>query len=77
MESTIVDINPNVQRVLKFQQDLKKCCSKYQQTYENLAKDKFENKLSKKININNENEVKLPNILSDEDNELCQLKRKG
>lgn len=31
-----------------FKQDLKKRCSEYQQVYDNLAKDKFENKLSDK-----------------------------
>ena len=52
-----------VQRALKFQQDSKKCCSKF--SNENLAKG----------NISNEDEVELANI-SMRITSLCQLKRK-
>ncbi|XP_017794536.1 PREDICTED: tigger transposable element-derived protein 1-like [Habropoda laboriosa] len=67
LESTALDIDPNIQRVLKFQQDLKKCCSEYQAIYDNLAKDKLLTNSFKNINNNNANEVRLANILSDED----------
>nr|XP_031830839.1 tigger transposable element-derived protein 1-like isoform X2 [Nomia melanderi] len=73
LETAIVDIDPNIQRASKFQQDLKKCCSEYQQIYENLTKVKFENKSSEKIKI--ETEVDLPNISSDENEEYVPIKK--
>ena len=39
--------------------------------------DKFENELSGKIKIRNENEVEFANISSDEGNEFVPNKRKG
>lgn len=53
-----------------------KCCSEYQQIYENLVKEKSENKSFKKINNNNENDVDLPNISSDESDMFVPIKKK-
>ncbi|CAK9807583.1 Putative CENPB DNA-binding domain-containing protein 1 [Anthophora plagiata] len=76
LESVIVYNDPNIQRALKFRQDLMKCCSEYQQIYENLIKEKIKNKSSEKININNENDVELRNISSDEDDTFVPIKKK-
>lgn len=76
LESAIIYNDPNIQRASKFRQDLMKCCSEYQQIYENLVKEKIENKSSKKINNNNENDVDLPNISSDEGDMFVPIKKK-
>jgi CRISPR/Cas system-associated endonuclease Cas1 len=76
LESAIIYNDPNIQRASKFRQDLMKCCSEYQQIYENLIKEKIENKSSKKINNNNENDVDLPNISSDEGDMFVPIKKK-
>lgn len=76
LESVIIYNDPNIQRVSKFRQDLIKCCSEYQQIYKNLVKEKIENKSSKKINNNNENDVDFPNISSDESDMFVPIKKK-
>ncbi|KOX78453.1 hypothetical protein WN51_07860 [Melipona quadrifasciata] len=53
----------------------RKRCGEYQQIYENLAKDKSENKSSEEVHINDENEVELGNISSDEDNEFVPIEK--
>ena len=66
-EKYIADVDPNsFNELLKFQQDLKKCCSEYQQIY----KDKFENKLTLTIG------VEFSNISNDEDNEFVPIEKK-
>lgn len=46
------------------------------QIYENLVKEKTENKSSKKINNNNENDVDLLNISTDEGDVFVPIKKK-
>ncbi|CAK9826890.1 hypothetical protein ANTRET_LOCUS4659 [Anthophora retusa] len=46
LESDIIYNNPNIQRILKFRQDLMKC-NEYRQICENLVKEKIENKSEK------------------------------
>lgn len=46
------------------------------QIYENLVKEKTENKSSKKINNNNENNVDLLNISTDEGDVFVPIKKK-
>ena len=56
--------------------NLKKRCSGYQQIYENLANDKFENKSSEIIN-ENENEVELSNRSSNEGTQFVSIEKKS
>lgn len=65
----------SLQRAWKFQQDLIKRCSEYREIYESLIKEKIEGKSSEQINVSNENNVELPNYLSDEDNTLVPIKK--
>ncbi|KAK1118575.1 hypothetical protein K0M31_014881 [Melipona bicolor] len=73
----IVPIDRNAQQEPRsFKQiELRKRCGEYQQIYENLAKDKSENKSSEEVHINDENEVELGNISSDEDNEFVPIEK--
>ncbi|CAK9810818.1 hypothetical protein ANTPLA_LOCUS6685 [Anthophora plagiata] len=75
LEIAIIDIDPNIQRALKFRQNLMKCCSEYQQICENLVIENTKKNSSEKIYIHNENEDELPNISSDED-EFMPIKKK-
>lgn len=75
LQSAIIYNDPNIQRASKFRQDLMKCC-KYQQIYKNLVKEKTENKSSKKINNNNENDVDFQNISSNEGDVFVPIKKK-